>query len=169
MPSIWLLGSSTYSAHLAGAMGLPFAHGGHFAAGNSVAAIAAYRQSFRPSAAFQQPYAIVSVGVICAATDALAERHDHAARVSTVRNLSGAAGQLLSYDEIEAGPPGSWSLAQEQFVTEIFASHIVGGPASVKAGLAALARRTHHVDDQGRGRDHDRHDHARVRGSAAVL
>ena len=30
----------------------------------------------------------------------------------------------------------------EQFVTEIFASHIVGGPASVKAGLAALARRT---------------------------
>jgi luciferase family oxidoreductase group 1 len=100
LPSIWLLRSS-----------LPFAHGGHFAAGNSVAAIAAYRQSFRPSAALQQPYAIVSVGVICAATDALAERHDHAARVSTVRNLSGAAGQLLSYDEIEAGPPGSWSLA----------------------------------------------------------
>ncbi len=57
-------------------------------------------------------------------------------------NLSATAGQLLSYDEIEAGPPGSWSLAQEQFVTEIFASHIVGGPASVKAGLAALARRT---------------------------
>jgi alkanesulfonate monooxygenase SsuD/methylene tetrahydromethanopterin reductase-like flavin-dependent oxidoreductase (luciferase family) len=111
LPSIWLLRSSTHSAHLAGAIGLPFAHGGHFAAGNSVAAIAAYRQSFRPSAALQQPYAIVSVGVICAATDALAERHDHAARVSTVRNLSGAAGQLLSYDEIEAGPPGSWSLA----------------------------------------------------------
>lgn len=108
LPSIWVLRSSTYSAHLAGAMGLPFAHGGHFAAGNSVAAIAAYRQSFRP---LQPPYAIVSVGVICAATDALAERHDHAARVSTVRNLSGAAGQLLSYDEIEAGPPGSWSLA----------------------------------------------------------
>ncbi len=30
----------------------------------------------------------------------------------------------------------------DELLLEIFASHIVGGPASVKAGLAALARRT---------------------------
>jgi luciferase family oxidoreductase group 1 len=142
MPKIWLLGSSTYSAQLAGGIGLPFAHGGHFAAGNSVAAVAAYRQSFRPSAALHKPYAIVSVGVICAETDEIAERHNHAAYVSTVRNLSGTPGPLLSADEIETGPPGQWSLAQEQYVTELFSSHIVGSPSTVKAGLQALAQRT---------------------------
>jgi len=125
MPNIWLLGSGTYSAQLAGAIGLPFGHGGHFAAANNVAAVQAYRQSFRPSPALQKPYAIISVGVICAETDEIAERHHHAAYVSTVRNLSGTPGPLLSADEIETGPPGEWSPAQEQYVTEIFSSHIV--------------------------------------------
>jgi luciferase family oxidoreductase group 1 len=142
MPKIWLLGSGTYSAQLAGTLGLPFAQGGHFAAQNSVAAVAAYRQSFRPSAVLQKPYAIVSVGVICAETDEIAERHNHAALVSTVRNLSGTAGALLSADEIETGPRGPWSASQEQFVTELFSSHIVGSPSTVKAGLQALAERT---------------------------
>jgi alkanesulfonate monooxygenase SsuD/methylene tetrahydromethanopterin reductase-like flavin-dependent oxidoreductase (luciferase family) len=82
------------------------------------------------------------VGIICAETDEIAERHHHAAYVSTVRNLSGTRGPLLSTDEIEIGPPGQWSLAQEQYVTEIFSSHIVGSPSTVKAGLQALAQRT---------------------------
>jgi alkanesulfonate monooxygenase SsuD/methylene tetrahydromethanopterin reductase-like flavin-dependent oxidoreductase (luciferase family) len=82
------------------------------------------------------------VGVICAETDEIAERHHHAAYVSTVRNLSGRPGPLLSPDEIETEPPGEWSLAQEQYVTEIFSSHIVGSPSTVKAGLEALAQRT---------------------------
>lgn len=142
MPNIWLLGSGTYSAELAGTIGLPFGHGGHFAAANNVAAVEAYRQSFRPSPAVQKPYAIVSVGVICAETDEIAEHHHRAAYVSTVRNLSGTRGPLLSADEIEAGPPGPWSAAQEQFVTEVFSSHIVGSPSTVKAGLDALAQRT---------------------------
>jgi len=142
MPKIWLLGSSTYSAQLAGSIGLPFAHGGHFAAASSVAAIAAYRQSFRPSPALLKPYAIVSVGIICAETDEIAERHHHAAHVSTVRNLSGPPGPLLSADEIETGQPGHWSRAQEQFVTEVFSAHIVGSPSTVKAGLRRLAQRT---------------------------
>ena len=123
-------------------MGLPFAHGGHFAAANSVAAVAAYRQSFRPSPALRKPYAIVSVGVICGETDEIAERHHDAAYFSSVRNLSGIPGPLLSAGEIETVPPGPWSLAQEQFVTEVFSSHIVGSPSTVKVGLRALAQRT---------------------------
>jgi alkanesulfonate monooxygenase SsuD/methylene tetrahydromethanopterin reductase-like flavin-dependent oxidoreductase (luciferase family) len=82
------------------------------------------------------------VGVICAETDEIAERHHHAAYVSTVRNLSGAPGPLLSADEIENAPQGEWSLAQEQYVTELFSKHIVGSPSTVKAGLEALAQRT---------------------------
>jgi alkanesulfonate monooxygenase SsuD/methylene tetrahydromethanopterin reductase-like flavin-dependent oxidoreductase (luciferase family) len=56
--------------------------------------------------------------------------------------LSGTTGPLLSVDEIETGPPGEWSLAQERYVTELFSSHIVGSPSTVKAGLQALAQRT---------------------------
>jgi alkanesulfonate monooxygenase SsuD/methylene tetrahydromethanopterin reductase-like flavin-dependent oxidoreductase (luciferase family) len=49
---------------------------------------------------------------------------------------------LWSADEIENGPPGEWSLAQEQYVTDLFSSHIVGSPSTVKAGLEAFAQRT---------------------------
>ena len=59
-----------------------------------------------------------------------------------MRNLSGTPGPLLSADEIKTEPPGPWSVAQEEYVTEIFSSHIVGSPSTVKAGLEALAQRT---------------------------
>jgi alkanesulfonate monooxygenase SsuD/methylene tetrahydromethanopterin reductase-like flavin-dependent oxidoreductase (luciferase family) len=59
-----------------------------------------------------------------------------------VRNLSGTPGPLLSADEIKTGPPGPWSIAQEHYVTELFWSHIVGSPSTVKAGLEGLAQRT---------------------------
>lgn len=142
MPKIWLLGSGTYSAQMAGQLGMPFAHGGHFAAQNSIDAVAAYRRAFLPSAALPKPYAIVSAGVICAETDELAERHKQAAFVSTVRSLSGMPGPLLSADEIERAPRGPRSREQEQFVAEVFASRIVGSPSTVRAGLRALAERT---------------------------
>ena len=142
VPAIWLLGSGTYSAQLAGSLGLPFAHGGHFAGGNSVKAIETYHKSFRPSETLRQPYAIVSVQVICMETDTLAQRYNHASYVSNVRALSGAPGPLMSPEEVEAAPPGAWSPAQDQFVTQVFSHHIVGSPATVKAGLEDLAKRT---------------------------
>jgi luciferase family oxidoreductase group 1 len=142
MPAIWLLGSGTYSAQLAGALGLPFAHGGHFAGGNSVNAIETYHKAFRPSETLKQPYAIVSVQVICMETDELAQRYNHASYFSNVRAMSGAPGPLMSPEEVEAAPPGPWAPAQDQFVTEVFSHHIVGSPATVKAGLEDLAKRT---------------------------
>ena len=49
MPAIWLLGSSGYSAQLAGLLGLPFSFAHHFSAANTVPALALYRRNFRPS------------------------------------------------------------------------------------------------------------------------
>ena len=59
-----------------------------------------------------------------------------------MRALSGAPGPLMSPEEVEAAPPGPWSPAQGKFVTEVFSHHIVGSPATVKAGLEDLAKRT---------------------------
>src|SRR5439155_14326332 len=73
-PAIWLLGSSGYSAQLAGLLGLPFSFAHHFSAANTEPALALYRQSFRPSQWLDRPYAMVAVNVTCADSDDAAER-----------------------------------------------------------------------------------------------
>lgn len=66
---IWLLGSSGYSAQLAGQLGLPFSFASHFSPENTLGALRLYRQSFRPSDTLKEPYAMVGVNVIAAETD----------------------------------------------------------------------------------------------------
>src|SRR3569623_688714 len=74
LPPIFLLGSSDYSAQLAGQIGAAFAFAHHFATFPADEAMRIYRQSFRPSVSHQKPYAILGTHVICADTDAVAER-----------------------------------------------------------------------------------------------
>ena len=71
---ITLLGSSGFSAQLAGVLGLPFAFAAHFAPEYLYAAAQLYRDQFRPSAALRNPYLMVAVQVIAAETDAAARR-----------------------------------------------------------------------------------------------
>ncbi len=66
---IWLLGSSTYNAQLAAALGLPFAFASHFAPAYLHEALKLYRQQFSPSDQLQQPYAMACINVIAADTD----------------------------------------------------------------------------------------------------
>jgi luciferase family oxidoreductase group 1 len=66
---VWLLGSSTFSAQLAGMLGLPFAFASHFAPAQLMDALRVYRTSFKPSVFLQQPYAMACVNVIAAETD----------------------------------------------------------------------------------------------------
>lgn len=71
---VWLLGSSTFSAQLAGILGLPFAFASHFAPAQLYDALTIYRNNFNPSENLQQPYAMACVNVIAAETDADADR-----------------------------------------------------------------------------------------------
>src|SRR6185369_8611478 len=71
---IWLLGSSDFSARLAAQLGLPFAFASHFAPDYLHAALALYREHFRPSAQLREPYVMVGANVIAAETDAEAHR-----------------------------------------------------------------------------------------------
>ena len=66
---IWLLGSSLYSAHLAAALGLPYAFASHFAPDMLLDAIAIYRERFQPSADLDKPYVMVGVMGVAADTD----------------------------------------------------------------------------------------------------
>ncbi|MCM3653445.1 LLM class flavin-dependent oxidoreductase [Metabacillus litoralis] len=65
---IWLHGSGTYSAQLAGQLGLPFTFAGHFAPDNMMQALKTYRDNFQPSNTLDKPYCLVAVSVIAADT-----------------------------------------------------------------------------------------------------
>ncbi|MFC7393435.1 LLM class flavin-dependent oxidoreductase [Scopulibacillus cellulosilyticus] len=66
---IWLLGSSGFSAQLAGILGLPFAFASHFAAENTLPALRIYRSHFQPSNVLEEPYVMVGANVIAAETE----------------------------------------------------------------------------------------------------
>ena len=71
---LWLLGSSTYNAQLAAALGLPFAFAAHFAPALLHDALKLYRSNFTPSDQLQQPYSMACINVIAADTDEEAQR-----------------------------------------------------------------------------------------------
>lgn len=61
---VWLLGSSTYSAQLAGILGLPFVFAAHFTPALLMDALEMYRASFKPSVYLERPYSMACVHVI---------------------------------------------------------------------------------------------------------
>lgn len=71
---IWILGSSTDSARLAAALGLPYAFASHFAPAQFMTAIQIYRQNFKPSEHLKEPYVLACVNVVAAETDAEANK-----------------------------------------------------------------------------------------------
>lgn len=66
---IYLLGSSTFSAQLAGVKGLPYAFASHFAPTHLHDALRLYHQNFEPSKQCRSPYTIAGINVIAAETD----------------------------------------------------------------------------------------------------
>ena len=66
---IWILGSSTFGAQVAAALGLPFAFASHFAPAMLFDAIGIYRARFEPSPALAAPYVMLGVNVVAAETD----------------------------------------------------------------------------------------------------
>ncbi|MDO5650488.1 MAG: LLM class flavin-dependent oxidoreductase, partial [Gallicola sp.] len=70
---VWILGSSTDSARLAAAMGLPYSFAAHFAPAQFEQAIEIYRNNFKPSAQLQKPYVMACINAIAADTQEEAE------------------------------------------------------------------------------------------------
>ncbi|MFI4926788.1 MAG: LLM class flavin-dependent oxidoreductase, partial [Burkholderiales bacterium] len=136
---IYLLGSSGYSAQLAGYHGLPFAFASHFAPTYLMQALALYRDTFRPSAVLDAPYAIVGVNVMVADTDA------HAAFLAT-----SAQQKFLNLVRCTLGPlqppvatlDGLWSPSEAAAVERFLGVSAIGSPATVRARLDALVART---------------------------
>jgi luciferase family oxidoreductase group 1 len=139
LPEVWLLGSSTFSAQLAGILGLSFSFAYHFAPQQLDAAIAAYRANFQPSIVLSEPHVMVAVSVICAPTAEEAAWLSGTTALSIVQMRTGRPGQLPSPEEAAAY---SFTPIEEEIAAEAMATHVIGDPDTVVRGLSLLEERT---------------------------
>jgi luciferase family oxidoreductase group 1 len=136
---ITLLGSSGFSAQLAGVLGLPFAFAAHFAPEYLYAAARLYRDQFRPSDALRNPYLIVAVPVLAAETDVAARRLFTTPQQRFLRLIRNQPVELLP--PVDSMEP-LWQDHERAAVGSRLGEAIVGSDATVKAGLEKLVRGT---------------------------
>ncbi len=134
-PEIVLLGSSGYSAELAGRLGLGFAFAHHFDVPGTLEAVAWYRQHFEPSPVLDEPYTIVTAGVLAADDAEQAEYLAGPARLAILGIRTGRRMPLLSPEDAARHP--DLPLARS-----MPSNRIVGDGATVAAALAELIDRT---------------------------
>jgi len=139
LPDIWLLGSSTFSAQLAGQLGLPFSFAYHFAPAQLDEAVEVYRTNFRPSQFLAAPYVMVAASVICAHDDETAQFLAGSNALNVLQRARGRLGPLPSPDE---AANTVMSDDEAAFVADTLATHYIGSPAHVVNGLQLLQART---------------------------
>jgi luciferase family oxidoreductase group 1 len=139
LPEMWLLGSSGFSAQLAGRLGLPFCFAHHFSAANTEPALELYRRSFRPSQWLDEPHAMIAVNVVCADTDARAEELARPGWLSFLRLRSG---QPIPLPTPAEAARHDFSAAEWAFVEERREGQGLGSPDTVRQQLDALIERT---------------------------
>jgi luciferase family oxidoreductase group 1 len=139
LPPIFLLGSSDYSAQLAGQIGAAFSFAHHFANFDAVEAMKLYRDNFRPSAMRAKPYAILATHVVCADTDAEAERLATTVELNFVRR---AKGEYLPLASPADAAKYDYSPVDKARIAQNASRLTVGSPATVRARLAPLIAAT---------------------------
>ena len=134
-PAMFLLGSSGFSAQLAGILGLPFAFANHFDMGGTLGAVEVYRAHFRPSVVLDEPYTIVSAAVYCAADEQDAQLIAAPARLRKYGMRTGRFLPLVSPAETLQNP--QWPQA-----SAMASNAIVGAPEFVAQELQQLVANT---------------------------
>jgi luciferase family oxidoreductase group 1 len=136
---IWILGSSTFGAALAGELGLPYAFASHFAPAQLMAALEVYRSRFKPSDQAARPYAMIGVNIVAADTDAEARRLATTQQMSIANIFRGERGlSRPPIDDIDA----YWTPQEKAQARQWLSRSIVGSPDTVRAGIEALVAET---------------------------
>lgn len=136
---IWILGSSTDSAYLAAALGLPYAFASHFAPAQLNTAIAIYRNNFKPSEQLKEPYVIACVNVIAADSDDEASKLATSFKKMFLGIITGNRQQLrapVEPDENFMDP------MEEAALQQMIAYSFIGGPQKVKRELQEFLDKT---------------------------
>lgn len=135
---LWILGSSTFGAQLAAHLGLPYGFASHFSPQALDTALAIYRERFQPSAQQQKPYVLVGLNVIAAESDAEARKLATSQQMSFCDILRGTRGLMQPpIDDINS----YWTAQERLQAGQMLSCSVVGGPETVRAGLAAFVKR----------------------------
>ncbi|MFJ8910120.1 LLM class flavin-dependent oxidoreductase [Amycolatopsis sp. NPDC102389] len=134
-PPVWLLGSSGFSARMAGELGLPFSFAHHFSAENTLPAVALYRDAFKPSDVLDKPYVMLGVSVVAAETD---ERAQYLAAPSGLTFLSLRKGRPIPLPTPEEAAAYPYTDIERVFIEDRASSSIIGSPETVHKGLETL-------------------------------
>jgi luciferase family oxidoreductase group 1 len=141
--SVWMLGSSLFSAQLAAHLGLPYAFASHFAPAAMEQALQQYRSLFRPSAQLDRPCAMLGLNVVAAESDAEARRlftSQQQMFISLRRGRSGRVPPPIDAIEDFAEP------AELDRIGQALACAVIGGPETVRAGIEAFIA-NHQADE----------------------
>ena len=136
---IWMLGSSTFGARLAAQLGLPYAFASHFAPAELMNALQVYRENFQPSGQLSRPYAMVCGTVICADSDAEAQRLFTTAQLTfayLLRNKRGALPPPVDNIDDYLNP------AERAHTNQVLERSFVGSPWKVRQELDYFLRET---------------------------
>ncbi len=140
---IWLLGSSLYSAQLAAMLGLPFAFASHFAPDLLEDAITLYRARFEASDALAQPYVMLGLNVVAAATSHEAQRLFTSVQQQFIMLRRGTPGKLQPPVE---NMDAIWTSSEAANVSRALSAAVVGSPSVVHDELERFIDR-HRPDE----------------------
>ena len=136
---IYILGSSTDSAHLAAEKGLPYAFASHFSTAQLMRALEIYRQEFTPSNALNKPYVIAGISVIVADTDAEAAYLSTSYYDRVIGILTGNRGQMVPPTEMTNQLR---AIIQQPAVQQMTKYAFIGSKETVKKQVKAFIDKT---------------------------
>lgn len=136
---LWILGSSTDSAHLAAALGLPYVFASHFSPRQLHAALQVYRDKFEPSAQLDEPYVMPCVNIIVADTDEQAEFLSTSLKQMFMGVVTGKRDPMPPpVDDMNT----VWNLRTKMAVEQMLKYTFVGSKETVKEELSDFVANT---------------------------
>ena len=146
-PTIWLLGSSDYSAQLAAAQGLPYVFANHFAGVGLERALDLYRSQFRPSEALSEPLTFLTANVVAApSADEASERALPQLRAMARLRGNKPMRPLETVEEAQRGLAEHPDAQEQTLIDAMRQRWLIGEGGEVRAALAAFATQ-HGVDE----------------------
>jgi luciferase family oxidoreductase group 1 len=136
LPPIFILGSSGASATAAGELGVGYSFAAHFSPTPAAPAFAAYREAFRPSAAFPKPHAILAVSALVAPTGEEADFLSGSQALSWALFHTGKERRLMSPEDAAAH---AYTDRERAIIDKQSQLWIVGSPQAVKTEIEAKA------------------------------
>ncbi|ATN02650.1 LLM class flavin-dependent oxidoreductase [Staphylococcus capitis] len=141
---LYILGSSTDSAHVAARRGLPYVFAGHFAPQQMKEAIQIYKELFEPSDVLSEPYVIVCLNVIVSDTDTHAE---YLASTMAQVMVSITRGRMQPVQPPTDDLKGLLTPREYELAKQRFSGSLIGSEDSVKRQLEGFIKEYGEIDE----------------------